>query len=128
MKHIQYKSIPHNEQRYETVGDFFTDENGVEQFRVSELPEQVYEHLVLIHELVERILCHHWQITNESIDRFDMEFEKRREEGNEDEPGDNPMAPYFHAHQIATVVERLIAAELGIGWKTYNDAVCKLTK
>lgn len=146
MKNILIDVVKHEHQRYPTVGDYYTDEAGVEHFRISDLGNTKYEHLVAIHELVERIICYHSDVTNEAIDKFDMDFEATREAKkvvlrtplllgsvsaermNEltAEPGDDPAAPYYHAHQIATVVERLLAAELGVNWNEYEKRINEL--
>lgn len=126
MKEIHYKAIPHGEQRYDTAGDYFTDEKGVEQFRVSQLSDTKREHLVLIHELVERIICYHTGISNDVIDRFDFQFEASRQPDDESEPGDSYKAPYYRAHQIATMVERLLADELSVDFNDYEEELSRL--
>ena len=55
-----------------------------------------------------------------------MAFEKARKKGNEDEPGDDPRAPYVVQHCIATGVERILAALLGVSWKRYEEAINRL--
>ena len=52
IKHIdiRIKSISHKSQRYETVGDYFTDKKGKEQIRVSRMSDPRYELLVAVHE------------------------------------------------------------------------------
>lgn len=132
MKTILIRVIPHDQQRYRTVGDYLTDhKDGLEQFRISDMGNEKYEHLVAVHELVERIICYHTGVTNEAIDKFDMDFEsaadlnKWRIQHNS-EPGDDPKAPYYHAHQIATVIERLLAAELGVNWNEYEKRINEL--
>ena len=120
MRALAVKVIPHEQQRYNTVGDYFTDEDGVEQFRISLLAENKYEHLAMIHEIVERVLTFHAGVTNDAIDQFDIAFEKRREKEILGEPGDDPKAPYYRMHQIATIVERIVAAELGVDWHQYE--------
>lgn len=132
MKHINIAVIPHREQRYDTVGDYWTDvePNGieVEQFRISDMGVWQYEALVAVHEFVERILCKAARITNESIDKFDKKFEEDRENGHhgDEEPGDDPDAPYYKQHQFASIVERMLCHELGIDWHTYEQAVLKV--
>lgn len=126
MKNILIKTIPHSEHRYETVGDYQYDEEGNETIDVSEMNNEDYEFLVCIHELVESYLCKKRNISEESITAFDTDFEKNRAEGNTDEPGDDPNAPYRKEHFFATTIERLMAAELGVDWKTYDDTVVNL--
>ena len=126
---IHIKSIPHCEHRYPTVGDWWFDKDGSIQIRVSKMNNWRYECLVAVHELVEVLLCFHSGISQGSVDRFDMQFEKHREAGvhkPDDECGDDPRAPYKFQHGIATGVERVLAVMLGVCWKTYEDTIIKL--
>lgn len=82
--------------------------------------------LVALHELIEVTLCEERGITCEQVDTFDKSFELHRPAGNEDEPGDDPAAPYQKEHFFATSLERLMAAELGVDWKKYDEAIMKL--
>ena len=123
---ITLKSIPHDQQRYETVGDWIIDDNGDITILVSDMGNEDYNFLVALHELVEVKLCIARGIRQEDVDAFDIAFEERRKEGNEDEPGDDPEAPYRREHFFATNVERLMADQLGVDWKAYGDAVYAL--
>jgi len=127
MTKIHIESIPHEAQRYPTVGDYWEDEQGVEQVRVSEMEDWRYEFLVAIHELIEWGLTRHRNIAEQSISDFDVAFENARAEGRAiGEPGDHPQAPYRKEHFFATNVERLLAAELGVDWFTYDRHVEEL--
>ena len=123
--HINIHTIPHNTHRYETVGDYWDDEEGT-NIRVSDMGNEDYEFLVVIHELIEQYLCKKRGISEEDISKFDIKFEKNRPEGNEDEPGDDQKAPYRKEHFFATTIERLIAGELGVDWKEYDKAIFNL--
>ncbi len=114
---IHAKVIPHSDQRYDTTGDYFT-KDGIEEFRISRLSDERHEHLILVHELIERILCHHRGISNEAIDRFDFDYVKSGKLG---EPGDDPQAPYHAEHRFATKIEKLLAQELEVEWNRYLD-------
>lgn len=121
---INIETIPHGNQRYPTVGDYWEDGDQVEQVRVSELPDWRYEALVAVHELIELILSRHRGIAEEAISEFDIAFEQSREQGQVlGEPGDDPRAPYRKEHFFATNVERLLAAELGVDWFAYERLV-----
>lgn len=127
MRTIHIKSIPHSEQRYETVGDYWVDEhNGVQEVRVSDVGNPDYEFLVAMHELVELYICRHRCISEESISAFDEEFEKNRQPGNTDEPGNSPKAPYRREHAFATRVEKMIARQLGVDWEEYDRVINSL--
>lgn len=120
---ITIKTIPHDKQRYPTCGDWWFDKSGDLQLRISDMGNPEYESLVALHELVEVMLCKKRGITAEQVDAFDMAFEKAREEGNDDEPGDDPKAPYRKEHFFATNIECLMAGELGVDFKEYEAAV-----
>lgn len=122
---IIIETIPHREQRYPTVGDWFQRGN-VLHIRVSKMSDPRYEFLVALHELVEVYLCRHDGVTEKSVDRFDRTFERRRKKGNTDEPGDDPRAPYRRQHCVATGIERIAAALLGVSWKIYDAEVNSL--
>lgn len=125
--HIYIDTIPHAEQRYPTVGDYWhpTLVGGTKttEIRISEMPSDDFEFLVAMHELVEMWLCKKRGITVEAIDKFDIAFEASRPEGNTDEPGDDLKAPYHKEHVFATWIERLIAHELSVNLDEYNNAV-----
>ncbi len=119
---ISILTQPHNLQRYNTIGDWYTDKiTGTVYIRVSTLGSWRYELLVAIHELVEAFLCMHDEVAEESVTKFDKQFVER-----DAEPGDSPNAPYQKQHCIATGVERILAACLGVKWAYYEDAIEKL--
>jgi hypothetical protein len=123
---INIETIPHQEHRYTTVGDWWVDETGTIQIRVSELSDWRREALIAVHELVEILLCKNEGITTEEVDQFDKLYEANRAPDCEDEPGDDPKAPYVRQHCIATGIERILAAELGVQWKPYEEELCEL--
>lgn len=90
---------------------------------VSKMNDWRYEFLVATHELCEVFICRHQGISQKQVDRFDMDYEKKRKPGNFDEPGDDPKAPYRNSHCIASGVERILAAALLVCWKDYCDKV-----
>ncbi len=49
------------------------------------------------------------------------EFEAHRHPDNEDEPGDDPTAPYVKQHCLATGIERILAQQWGVVWSEYAD-------
>lgn len=127
----------HRLQRYNTVGDYYRvrgSDDGVEDIdviAVSELSDRREMLLIAIHELIEMALCQTAGVTNEEIDKFDMSRNISGEPGNHDytgEPGDDPNAPYYRQHQIATGVERLLAAEMHVNWNTYEQHINALSQ
>lgn len=127
MPNINILVIPHAEQRYNTVGDYWVDEEGVTQVRISDFGNPFYENLVLTHELIELTLCQKAGITIDMIDTYDFAFEQNRTPGDASEPGDDPAAPYYEQHQFATKVEKEMAEKLGVDWDTYGARVEELT-
>lgn len=120
---IVIETIPHESQRYPTVGDYW-EEGGVEQIRVSAMKDWRYEFLVAVHEMIEMALTKYRGIKEETISEFDIAFEKSREERLViGEPGDHPQSPYRDEHFFATNVERLLAAEFGVDWFEYERYV-----
>ena len=115
MLNIQIKTVPQQEQRYKTVGDYYYDENGMLQIVISEQQNKYYEYLILVHELVEIILTEHRGILESDIMKFDLE--------NLDlgDPGSDPRACYFHEHMFAMDIEKLVCSQLNIDWEKYND-------
>lgn len=120
---IIIETIPHRKQRYETVGDWFYDKKGNLIIRVSLMKDWKKEVCVAVHELVEVLLCKSQGISQAQVDRFDMVYESVRNENDLTEPGDDSQAPYKRQHCLATSVERLMVAELGLDWKDYEDCI-----
>ena len=126
---INIETIPHEKQRYPTVGDWWWDNDGTIQIRVSEMYNEKYEFLVALHECVEIMLCKERGITEEEVSDFDIKFEAEREmkqHSEEDEPGDDDRAPYKSEHFFATNIERQMALELDVDWNQYDSAVVSL--
>src|SRR6185437_14162711 len=98
---IVIETIPHEQQRYPTVGDWTYEPDGTLLIRISKLSDERREALIAVHELVEVLLCKQDGVTQEAVDSFDKEFEANRPPDNVDEPGDDLRAPYARQHCIA---------------------------
>lgn len=109
--------IPQSEQRYDTVGDFFF-EGEILRVKISTMKNPLWEHAILLHELIEALLCNHADVAIEAIDAFDMGPGK-----DLPEPGFDPAAPYHVQHCWADVVERTFIAAAGENWSQYDAAV-----
>lgn len=120
---IVIRTIPHTDQRYDTVGDWWFEGDTL-QVRVSAMDDWKAEGLVAHHELTEALLCKARGITADQVDEFDKAFNKQTAWGQE--PGDHPDAPYRREHFFATTVERMLSAELGVDWFEYDDKVSAL--
>lgn len=122
-------TIPHQFQEYPTVGNYSWTKDGILVIFISDMSNEIYERLVLLHEIVEATLIKRRGIKVEEIDKFDILFEEQRERGEhsaDDEPGDDPQAPYRLEHQFATKVEKQMAALLGVDWDKYAAKVMSL--
>jgi hypothetical protein len=119
---ITVKTISHVQQRYETAGDYFYEKDTL-HVRISKMANWRYEWCVLIHELVEIAIVKHQGISFAEIDKFDKDFELCRAMHNTDEPGDDERSPYKFAHCVASGVERIVAACLGVSWKKYESTL-----
>lgn len=114
---IVIESLPHNQHRYPTVGDYWRDSNGDLQIRVSEMPDHRHMVLVALHELIEVSLCEDRGIPEPEIKAFDEAHL------NADEPGALPDAPYHSEHVFADCIERFVARELRVNQQQYDAAV-----
>jgi hypothetical protein len=136
---LNIEIIPHHEQRYETVGDWWLDREGVLQVRISRLSMHRYEILVLIHELVEIFIEWHrrtqrglddtkslLELTSET-DEFDILYEKRRKRGDkESEPGCETECPVYNGHMAASAIEHVAALIFGINYNDYANEIANL--
>lgn len=121
---INIKVIPESEQRAEVNGcDWFWDENGDLQVRVSPQSDWRYEILLAIHETCEAILCKHNGVTQAQVDAFDLEYDKTHT--FDLNAGDDPGAPYVREHCFATAIERIMAAELDVNWLKYDTELAQ---
>ncbi len=115
-------TVPHHQQRYDTCGDYVKRRDEVIEFRISELKDERMEALIAIHEIVEQTLCKAKGISIDQIDTFDLTF------NGSGEPGDSVHSLYRDQHRIATIIERIIAGELGIDWNEYEKVIDSLGK
>jgi hypothetical protein len=115
---INIEFIPHAEQRYNTVGDWYLDDKNNLQIRVSnddsEFISEKSQFLVGLHELIEVYLCFNRGITQKMVDDFDMGVGSYDNIPDGEESGDQPGAPYRKEHRFAMMIEHLMAHELGI--------------
>lgn len=128
---IQIESIPHSIQRYPTCGDWFVDEAGTMQIKVSEEMGEDSCFLVALHELFEARVAMKNGVTVKQVDDFDIAYEKAHRMGgtlegerlDESEPGDDPSCPVFVEHGLATAIEQIACVSMGIPWHEHNKRV-----
>jgi hypothetical protein len=117
---INLQVIPPSQMRPEVDGaDWFWDSNGDLQVRVCPMSDSRMEIALMLHEAFEALLCHHDGVTQKQVDEFDQKYDLTHE--TDVEAGDDPNAPYKVQHSLATAVERIYTAHVGLDWKTYDD-------
>lgn len=131
---INLQVIPHREQRYETVGDWWWDEEGVLQIRSSKMDNPRFEQLVLLRELVEVLLAD-WTRPRETsrdyllnrTEDHDKSFELARVD-EFSESGYEPKSPVYREHMIASAFEHIAALLMRVNYNEYTRAVAALSK
>ena len=146
---IIIETIPHDQQRYPTCGDWYFKaiaEDGSEidlhpeapirtlinagkivlYIKVSKVSDWKHSALVAVHELAEVMLCINDGVSQEEVDKFDFDYEENRAEGDESEPGDSIQAPYRTQHCFATAIERMLCAAFGLSWLEYENEISAL--
>jgi hypothetical protein len=121
MQVLRVEVIPHDQQRYNTLGDWLVEDKTL-VIRVSASGDWRSDVLVAVHKIVEAVLCQNDGVTSAQVDEFDMRHPES------DEPGDDPAAPYVHQHCAAMAVERLLASLMKYPWAAHEarlDAVGK---
>lgn len=122
--------IEHNDQRYNTVGDWTITDSGDLEIRVSKLGTvsrpSIAEYLIAIHELVEAVFCTLNGVTPKMVDNWDLG--DRWEARGFSEPGADVLAPYHNEHMLAEIVERMLAQFYGLEWRTYGQMVERAEK
>jgi hypothetical protein len=118
---ITIETIDHNDQRYNTVGDWQFDDEGNLNIKVSNTASESYNFLIGVHELVEAYLCKIRGISTQDVDKFDIDFISRHSPLWE--PGDSKDAPYHIQHKIATVIEYILLKELRLTSEAYESHI-----
>jgi hypothetical protein len=103
---------PHDNQQYNTLDDWQFTDRGL-TITVSDTGDLRYNALLVIHGLVEALLCKAHGITTEEVDAYDLK-------SKDDDPGLNPKAPYHDEHMTALKIEYDLAARLGVDKKKYD--------
>lgn len=97
-------------------GDYFLDEKGTLQVRVSEFDNHIDTLALVLHELNEAWLCAEKGIKFEAIDSFDLEHAET------EDPGLLKCAPYHSEHMKSELIERLVCCQNDRDWNSHYDA------
>src|SRR2546430_2513030 len=119
MPMITITVVPPAEMRYATVGDWQRKADRI-VVTVAQSGDSRSDLLVGLHEAIEAVLCDAHNVTEKDVDAFDFGW---KNDATYDEPGDDPAAPYHSEHVLATIIERMIARELGMTWEEHSMAV-----
>lgn len=118
---ILIRVIPREQHRPEVDGvDWFYDNNGNLQVRISPLGDWREEALLGLHEAFEAVVCKHLGISQQAVDKFDQDYDKAHPNEPDLNAGDDPLAPYDRAHCVATAAERMLAFALDVQWGEYD--------
>lgn len=117
-KHIVIRIIPKGcMRRGWDYGDYWKDEHGALQIRVSQFDNHIDVLALLHHELDEAWMCAVNGVDYADIDKFDQEHQET------DDPGLLKCAPYHHEHMDGEEIERLICHQKGRTWEDHYNAV-----
>jgi hypothetical protein len=111
--------IPHEEQRYDTVGDWQWQGDGL-VVTVSDLGDHRFNLLVAAHEATEALLSRRDGVTEQEVDAWDLAHP------DAEEPGEVDGCPYFNQHAEASRVERVLADVMRVDWAEYEQAFERL--
>ena len=121
VKRIVVETIPHDQQLYDTVGDWrFEPQTGTLVVLVSDFGDWRASMAVALHEQTEAMLCILRGVTEESVSNWDLEHL------DSDDPGNIPEAPYHMEHRTAMHVEYIFAIEAYPEVKAYDATLDKL--
>ena len=104
--------------------DWFYTKEGDLKVRVSKMSDWRYEVCLALHEVVEAILCKYNGIAYTVVDEFDRPYEEAKDDVTN--TGDITNCPYRKEHCLATAAERIVAAELDVPWKEYDDELSRI--
>jgi hypothetical protein len=111
--HYIVKSIPHDQQEYDTMGNWRRLPDDTMLIEVDDMGDWRKELIVAIHEMVEAALCQHRGISEQSVSDYD------KSHPDSPQPGDELDAPYRLEHEFATDIERLIGRALDVDLQSY---------
>jgi hypothetical protein len=126
MKDIVIRTIPLEEQRYNTAGDYWETDTEI-HFRITKQEDERSEWAILLHEMTEFALTKQHGITEEQITDYDLKWEVRFNEGSmsigANEPGDEKDCPYKDEHSIALIIERIYCMAAGVDWWKHDEQI-----
>ena len=119
---LKVELVKHEEQHYKTAGDWQIGADGCICIKVSDTGYRMDALLIALHEAVEAILCDAHNVLEADVDAFDIAFALEHKLSDE-EPGEDPLAPYRREHAVADAVERIVAVAADECWREYSGRV-----
>ena len=126
---IVIETVKHEMNRNGQVGDYRYLQDGTLYITVSDLGDDKQNWLVAIHEMIEEMTSKCDGITEQQITDYDEYYEKKRELGLVNQFSEDGFASdciYKKYHTIATGIELILAAQLGVDWTDYEQKVNSL--
>jgi hypothetical protein len=133
---ITIEVVPHDSQRYNTVGDWFFRDNELVIRASAVSRNHWYSLAIAYHELTEALLALHSYTVNQhksyedavaEVDYFDHWFEANADSDGKvdgfEEPGEHPSCPIHKEHDIAMLAERLLTSQMDINWEVYSNVL-----
>lgn len=117
--------IDHDKQRYPTCGDYFENTPGHWVIQVSDTGNWRMNMAIAHHEFTELLTTHSDGIAEQSITYFDEKWNLTHS-NVDDEPGNDPEAPYHKQHVFAECLERLLCNWLKVNWQKYEQRLAEL--
>lgn len=123
-KPIQFAALtlPHKQlPDYPDIGSWKVNADGSPAFvGAADTGDDISNCAILIHEIVEAMLCWIHGVKEEDVSEFDQMWFKE-DHGIDDEPGYDPRAPYRDWHMVAERVERCFIEQAGMLWKEHQQ-------
>jgi len=110
---IKTEIVPLESQRYDTLGDYFIENNEL-SFKITDTGNDLYNKLILVHEIVEEMMTNYRGLKEEDILKWDLEHD------DSNDPGSEIGCPYRDEHMFAEMIERMICHQLGVDWNEYE--------
>ena len=131
---LEAKTIPHTFQRCAgNVGDYWTDGNGVDQYRISDMDwvadkkkALILEYSTLIHEIVENFLLKVKGIQEPDVQKFDEDYYKNLPKDCSVEAGDAKNAPYRNEHTVAEGINRILFGIVDMPYIEWEEFINQL--
>lgn len=122
---IKFKTVDSRPHGFVTVGYWSWSEpnnKGTLTIEVARMSDWRFSAAVWGHEILEALYCWIFRVTTEEADEFDKAYERGYADGSiplQNEPGDDPLCPYFRGHRLGVFWEYLCIYATFAGWNRY---------